>query len=213
MVKTTGKSTSYFTSVDTDTALKKWWNDLHSNRSGERAELRRCSSPAEAVFSPAYVRLLWGLNKAGLNSGDADLRIASIAGLLAHIRPLNNSDEADATDTESDTDTNVEAEAPEPANETLNDTHGVGIRAFGRTLGTSTGNKPLLSGLRFRRLLQTKDRDERYRLMLRVIRIIEQQKYPLSPLSLAATMYWWEQDKTRQQLAFGYYEVAPAETP
>jgi CRISPR type I-E-associated protein CasB/Cse2 len=213
MVDPTGKSVSYLTSVDTDAALKKWWEDLHTNRSGERAELRRCSSPAEAAFSPAYIRLLRALQKAGLQSFDTDLRIASIAGLLAHLRPPANPTHTNTDETETESVATAEGEDVDSDEEETTETNRVGIRAFGKTLGKSTGSKALLSGLRFRRLLQTKERDERYRLMLRVIRIIEQQKYYLSPLSLAATMYWWERDNTRQQLAFGYYEVAPADTP
>lgn len=213
MVKTTGKRISYFINADVTAALKEWYKDLHNNRSGERAELRRCSSPAEVAFSPAYVRLLQSVRKAGLHSRDSDLRIASIAGLLAHLRPNDQAPVVLEEQPEAELENEEEVEIIDDTDDEADDGTGDGIQRFGRTLGANTSNKALLSGLRFRRLLQTQNPDERYRLMIRVIRLIQQQKYKVSPISLALTIYWWEHDNTRQQLAFGYYKVAPADTP
>lgn len=213
MAKTTGKRASYFISTDVTAALKEWYKDLHNSRSGERAELRRCSSPAEVAFSPAYVRLLRSIQKAGLHSRDTDLRIASIAGLLAHLRPNDQSPITPEEQPETELEAEEEVELSDDTNDKSDDGTGVGIQRFGQVLGANTSNKALLSGLRFRRLLQTQNPEERYRLMIRVLRLIQQQKYKVSPISLALTIYWWERDNTRQQLAFGYYKVAPANTP
>lgn len=213
MAKTTGTRTPYFISADVTAALKEWYKDLHNNRSGERAELRRCSSPAEAAFSPAYVRLLRSVQKAGLHSRDSDLRIASIAGLLAHLRPHDEAPVPLEEQPETELENEEEVELSDDTTDDADEGTDIGIRKFGQVLGANTSNKALLSGLRFRRLLQTQNPEERYRLMIRVIRLIQQQKYKVSPISLALTIYWWEHDNTRQQLAFGYYKVAPADTP
>ncbi len=205
METTTGKSRWYLTSVETDEVLKKWWNDLHTNHAGERAQLRRCNSPAEVAFHPAYIRLLRALQKAEFKGDDRDFRIASVAGLLAHLKPVNPQI---ATVTADDKEPTT-AEPVETAETDSDKEFGTGIRALGKMLGRPVGGKALLSGLRFRRLLQTNNRDELYRLMLRVVRLVRQQDYMISPLSLAATIFWWNKETTRQTLAFGYYAAAP----
>ncbi|MHB1047203.1 MAG: type I-E CRISPR-associated protein Cse2/CasB [Thermoanaerobaculia bacterium] len=65
--------------------LLRWWADL-SRRRGERAELRRASTPAEAIFCPAYHRLLGELRNAGhLPGASAAAGLAIVAALVAHV--------------------------------------------------------------------------------------------------------------------------------
>ena len=65
--------------------LLRWWVDL-SRRRGERAELRRASTPAEAIFCPAYHRLLGELRNAGhLPGASAAAGLAVVAALVAHV--------------------------------------------------------------------------------------------------------------------------------
>ncbi|HDS64125.1 MAG TPA: type I-E CRISPR-associated protein Cse2/CasB [Methanofollis liminatans] len=59
-------------------AILNWWREIKAHR-GERAELRRCRTPAEVAFVPAYYRL-----KAALPTWDRE-KLAVIAGVLADV--------------------------------------------------------------------------------------------------------------------------------
>lgn len=59
-------------------AIFGWWEEIKVHR-GDRAELRRCRTPAEVAFVPAYYRL-----KAALPTWDRE-KLAVIAGTLAHV--------------------------------------------------------------------------------------------------------------------------------
>lgn len=67
-------------------------------------------------------------------------------------------------------------------------------------------DKAKVSGLRFRRLLRIDDRDELYNAMRRMIQMLGGV---VNIYSLAQTVYWWNQ-RTKKQLAYEYYEHAPA---
>ena len=60
--------------------IMKWWEDLDKQR-GDRAELRRCRSPAEVAFVPAFYRLKVMMPK----SVDA-MQLAAVAGVLSHVK-------------------------------------------------------------------------------------------------------------------------------
>ncbi|HDR47205.1 MAG TPA: type I-E CRISPR-associated protein Cse2/CasB [Geoalkalibacter subterraneus] len=62
--------------------ITAWWQDLDDNR-GDRAELRRCSTLAEVVFTPAYHRLRLALLKFGPVKADS---LALVAGLAARVK-------------------------------------------------------------------------------------------------------------------------------
>jgi CRISPR system Cascade subunit CasB len=63
-------------------ALLTWWRLLDDNR-GDRAELRRCATLSEVVFTPAYHRLRQALiHKGAVN----DEGLALIAGLSARVK-------------------------------------------------------------------------------------------------------------------------------
>ena len=63
-------------------ALIAWWQKLDVNR-GERAELRRCGTPTEVVFTPAYHRLRHAVIRYGAVNDD---NLAAIAGLVARVK-------------------------------------------------------------------------------------------------------------------------------
>lgn len=204
MEQTAQKKAYYYIGEEADAAIKKWWHNVHDNP-GERALLRRCSTPSEVACSQPFIRLMNALGK----KTDPNFRIASIAGLLAHLRPVDNAVTDDDTIEERENDGENQGEQAEEKEHTEKKSSGSGIRAFGSKLGETSGGKALISGLRFRRFLQANNPDERYRLLVRILRIIRQQGHAISPLSVAATVYWWDNNNTRQQLAFGYYSKAP----
>lgn len=63
-------------------ALVTWWQALNENR-GDRAELRRCGSLAEVVFTPAYHRLRHVLCRYGTVHDDG---LALVVGLAARVK-------------------------------------------------------------------------------------------------------------------------------
>lgn len=65
----------------------------------------------------------------------------------------------------------------------------------------------IVSGLRFRRLLAIPDRNALYPMMIRVIRLLGGR---LNLLSLAESVYWWN-ESTRKEWAYDYYATAPKE--
>lgn len=72
----------------------------------------------------------------------------------------------------------------------------------------ATGNdKAKVSGLRFRRLLKVKEKENLYTSMSRIISILGGT---VNLQSLAQSVYFWN-DITRKQWAFDYYSKAPGE--
>ena len=68
---------------DSADILCSWWQWLEQHR-GERAVLRRASSPTEVVFSPAYHHLLGQLQQQEYTvSRDA---LAAVVGLASHVK-------------------------------------------------------------------------------------------------------------------------------
>lgn len=64
-----------------------------------------------------------------------------------------------------------------------------------------------VSGLRFRRLLKVKEREELFTSMARIIALLGSA---VSLQSLAQSVYFWN-DRTRKQWAFDYYSKSPGE--
>jgi len=63
--------------------LLSWWKGLEHDK-GERAFMKRTSSPAEVVFSPAYHRLLSQLQRDGRHINRE--AVAAVAGLSTHVK-------------------------------------------------------------------------------------------------------------------------------
>ena len=69
------------------------------------------------------------------------------------------------------------------------------------------GQPPVVSELRFRRLLQ-RERDELYVAMIRVIRMLH---YRVNPYDLATAIYFWGDD-IKKAWAYSYFSKTPANT-
>jgi CRISPR system Cascade subunit CasB len=69
------------------------------------------------------------------------------------------------------------------------------------------GDKPKVSGLRFRRLLSIENHDELYQAMIRIIRLLDNNA---NIYDLAKKVYWWN-EKTKKRLAYDYYANANTE--
>ena len=149
-------------------ALDAWWRSLDDNR-GDRAELRRCGTLAEVVFTPAYHRLRQSVCRSGAVHDDG---LALVAGLVARVK--NNAMDHTVA----------------------------GQMATGKSDGSAR-----VSGLRFRRLLKVKEREEFFTAMGRVIALLGGT---VNLQSLAKSAYFWN-DITRKQWAFEYYSHALSE--
>ncbi len=69
--------------------LTEFWQGLEEDK-GARAQLRRCKTPEEVVMVPAFHRLCRRVRP--LMKGEREgweMRMAAIAGLLAHVRKLD----------------------------------------------------------------------------------------------------------------------------
>jgi len=64
---------------ETTRAVIAWWKTVDESR-GDRAELRRCRSPAEVAFVPAFYRL----KMMAPQTLDPE-RLAAVAGVLSHV--------------------------------------------------------------------------------------------------------------------------------
>jgi len=70
--------------------LTEFWQGLEEDK-GARAQLRRCKTPEEVVMVPAFHRLCRRVRP--LMKGEREgweMRMAAIAGLLAHVRKLES---------------------------------------------------------------------------------------------------------------------------
>jgi len=70
------------TGDDSAAILRSWWQWLEQHR-GDRAVLRRASSPTEVVFSPAYHHLLGQLQQQEYKVSPEAL--AAVVGLASHV--------------------------------------------------------------------------------------------------------------------------------
>ena len=71
-----------------------------------------------------------------------------------------------------------------------------------------SGRGAQVSGLRFRRLLQNKSREDIYGSLIRIIHLMGKRA---NVKDLSECLYWWN-ERTRREWAFKYYEKAPDET-
>lgn len=161
-----------FTEEPARGVLLDWWRHLEEHDRGGRAELRRCATPAQVVFVPAFHRLLDRLRNAGLNVQATD-RLAAVAGLVA----------------------GVKSDATSPG--------GMAVQLAG---GANT-EPPVVSPLRFRRLLETDQPDDVFTLLRR---FVAQLGGACDLVSLAhAAAEWPEQPRLRRDWALAYYENIP----
>lgn len=160
--------------------ILEWWAALKENK-GDRAELRRCKNLQEVQLASAYQRCYWNLMKhfpEEQRKRTSKEQISIIIGLAAHI---------EENDFDKKCDQNNEKQIHD---------------YFGYQIGR--GDQPLLSELRFRRLLRIKDRETLFSFLIQVGRILDRKTNLLDLLTIA---YFWG-DKTKIDLAYKYYELA-----
>jgi len=152
--------------------LRDWWLALADNR-GDRAELRRARSPDDAVLVPATVYLVTALRKTDVaDHGGWIGRIPLIAGVVAHLDP--NKEQT-----------------------VLHDTTSLPERM---AITAPNSDRPLVSELRFRRLLRT-PRHGLYRPMIRILALLD---YQANLYELAESLFWWG-PKVQKDWAFTYF--------
>lgn len=146
--------------------LTEFWQELEEDK-GARAQLRRCKTPEEVVMVPAFHRLCRHLRPLMKHEREGwEMRIAAIAGLLAHVRKLDS-------------------------RKTL---------AEQMAEKRPGGDSPIVSELRFRRLLQ-RDRQDLFTALIRVLGLLDKRA---NPFDLARAVYYWG-DKERKRWAFAYF--------
>ncbi|RMF17011.1 MAG: type I-E CRISPR-associated protein Cse2/CasB [Candidatus Dadabacteria bacterium] len=151
--------------------LTAWWQDLQQNR-GDRAELRRCHSPDDAVVLPVTINLITQLRHTPVAEHRGWMnRIPLVAGLSAHL------------------------DADEPT------------RSLPERMASRTGDRPVVSQIRFRRLLRT-PRRELYRPMIRILALIERRA---NLCELAESMFWWG-PRIQKEWALAYFPNTPQTT-
>jgi len=70
--------------------LAEFWQELEEDK-GARAQLRRCKTPEEVVMVPAFHRLCRRVRPLMKDEREGwEMRMAAIAGLLAHVRKLES---------------------------------------------------------------------------------------------------------------------------
>ena len=152
--------------------LADWWRRLEGDR-GARAELRRARSPEEAALIPSTIDLITRLRATPVAEQSGWLvRIPIIAGLTAHL----DHNAADKVLTSPNRD------------------------VLPRRMASSKGDRPRVSELRFRRLLQY-SRDDLYRPMIRVLAQLDRQA---GLFDLADAIFWWG-PQVQKAWAFAYF--------
>ena len=159
--------------------LAEWWRDLESDR-GARAELRRARSPEDAALIPAAIDLMTRLRSTPVAEHSGWLiRIPAIAGLAARL------------------DHNAAREVLVPPDR----------EALPKRMASAKGDRPRVSELRFRRLLQC-SREDLYRPM---IRILAQLDNKASLFDLADAIFWWG-PQIQKTWAFAYFPALKKST-
>lgn len=174
-------------------ALEAWWRDLHEQRRGERAALRRAFSLEEAVCSGdiealrAFYRLgdavaaaaraadMAFFDTAGRAYSDRD-RLWPIAVLLAEVRPERN--------------------------------HGAGsgtAEALPRSMRKSVAQREAcISEQRFKRLLNLDTPTELLRPLRRALALLEQAGLSVDVFDLANALWRWD-ERRRKAWAYAYF--------
>ena len=168
--------------------LLSWWQELDRAR-GDRAALRRCHTLAEIVLTPPFNRLRIDLSRFGRLDAGRIVRLAIVAGVLAHVMPPPDSSAIDGI-----------------LARRMN-----GLIAQQMAAAPAESPRSPVSELRFRRFLTIpEDEHEKlYTAAIRLVRLLGGTWATVDAASLARGLYSWNQ-MTKQAWAFAYYDAAPA---
>lgn len=170
-----------------------WWSEMTPDsagniaRKGDRAELRRCESPSEVMLQPSYYRVWFAATKAGAaqhtTNESQEAAMAFIAGILSHVTENSPKSFGEAM-----------AQPKDPDNK------------------DPKNQRSLVSGLRFRKLLEIQDADQLYVVIIRMIRMLGRTA-PIA--ALANDLMRWNNDRSRDDVrrkwAREYYSTNPNE--
>lgn len=161
-------------------ALAEWWLNLKDNSSA-RAELRRCDSVDEVAMTPSFQRFcqrqLRPLMKGKKMWED---RMAAVVGLISHLKH------------------DQQASVLEKSNRP--------IEVFVEQMAyLVSAERPLVSELRFRRLLQ-QERSDLYPAMIRITRML---KGNANLYGLAYSVFYWG-DVVKKRWAYAYFPKVPS---
>ncbi len=158
--------------------LAEWWLKLKDDSAG-RAELRRCDSVAEVVMTPAFQHLCQRLNHHFNSDNNWQDRLAAIAGLASHLK-----------------------------HDQLGSVLAGGekrVEKLAEQMADPSGERPLVSELRFRRLLQ-RERNDLYAPMIRILRML---KGDANLYGLAESVFYWG-NEIKKRWAYAYFPKASA---
>ncbi len=144
---------------------------------GEGAQLRRAANLTEVAFNPAFHVLRRQLEEAGLDLGDSGRERLALVAALL---------------------ARVKENQPAPGGKSLAARLGQPVE------GT---DRPRLSELRFRAILEAEEPEDLLRPMARAIDLLERR---LDVLALAEEVFSWTSPSTRKRWAYDYYDAAPA---
>ena len=176
------KITRKYSDAEVQKALFTWWAGLEEHHRGDRPALQRCRTIDEVLMTEAYHRARGELRNIGYQPEKHDVELATVIGLLAHVRQHV------------------------PAGQ-----KGRSL-AFQMARGQKEGEGARVSGLRFRRLLQARDRDELYTRLMGVIRLLDRS---VDVNLLANDAFYWRAETSntvRRKWAEDYWAAAPQET-
>jgi len=173
-------SVKFSPSSELGKVLTEFRLDLEDKR-GARAELRRCKSVSEVMMTATFLRFCQAkLHPLMKDEQGWEERMAAIVGLIAHLKH--------------------EAESS-----VLNKKGDVVDQFAWQMAELVSGDRPLVSELRFRRLLQN-DRADLYQSMIRILRMM---KGSANLYGLAQSVFFWG-DGIKKRWAYAYFSKVPA---
>jgi len=165
---------------DLGKTLAEWWLGLKDN-SAERAELRHCHNVDKIEMTSAFQSFRNDkLRKLFVSEENWEERMAAVVGLMSHLK--HNAEDR------------VLGESDQP------------VDAFAKQMAFPvSAERPLVSELRFRRILQH-ERDDLYPAMIRIIRMM---KGGANLYGLAHSVYYWG-DSIKKSWAYAYFPEVPS---
>jgi len=164
-------------------ALAEFW-DLLKKNPGMRAELKRCRDVSEVMLTPHYHHVCQRIK--GVMAGERhwEVRLAAIVGLMSHLKRDDPSRVLSAGKG--------------------NEKSFAG--SFVVPMAQLEGDRPKVSELRFRRLLQ-REFAELYPALVRVIKMLGGD---VSLYGLAESVYYWDWgDRVKKEWSFAYFPKVP----
>jgi CRISPR system Cascade subunit CasB len=161
--------------------LADLWQDLQKYN-GARAELRRCKAPVDVMMNPLFQRYCSRMKPLMGGSHGWEERFAMIVGLVSH---LKRDDAATVL------------ASPAEGKDSY-------IEYFIAPLASLNGDRPIVSELRFRRLLQ-RELEDLYPALIRTLRMVDGRS---NLYGLAESVFYWG-DNMKKRWAFAYFPKLP----